>query len=150
MDRAALYRDIMISIRAVTADTVITNDRISREAGLGVVDAQLLHWLTLRSRLLTASELAAVAGLPTSTMTRVVDRLEAAGYLTREVDPQDRRRMLLRPSPAKMAEMQQRYRAIGEATQQLMDGFTNAELAVVLRFQQALLKVSKRVRPEQD
>src|SRR6202034_2308881 len=45
---------------------------------------------------LTAGELARATGLSTASITGVVDRLEEAGYVRRERDPRDRRRVVIR------------------------------------------------------
>jgi DNA-binding MarR family transcriptional regulator len=48
----------------------------------------------------TPAELAEVSGVSRAGMTSRLDRLVEAGLVTREVDPQDRRRVLIRPTPA--------------------------------------------------
>ena len=49
---------------------------------------------------MTAGELAERTGLTTGAVTGVVDRLEEAGFVRREDDPGDRRRVILRAVPA--------------------------------------------------
>ena len=44
---------------------------------------------------MTAGELARATGLTTASITGVVDRLEEAGFVTRERDPNDRRRVVV-------------------------------------------------------
>ncbi len=44
---------------------------------------------------MTAGELARATGLTTASITGVVDRLEEAGFVTRERDPHDRRRVVV-------------------------------------------------------
>jgi DNA-binding MarR family transcriptional regulator len=67
--------------------------------------AQLAEWarhaLTVQpSTESTPAELAEVSGVSRAGMTSRLDRLVAAGLVTREVDPQDRRRILIRPTDA--------------------------------------------------
>jgi MarR family transcriptional regulator, organic hydroperoxide resistance regulator len=50
-------------------------------------------------RVRTVGELAVSAGTKPTTLTSVLDRLSKRGYLTRELDPADRRSFLLRLTP---------------------------------------------------
>jgi DNA-binding MarR family transcriptional regulator len=52
-----------------------------------------------------AGQLAELLSLTTGATTGVVDRLEAAGFALRESDPADRRRVIIRPLPERMAEV---------------------------------------------
>ena len=47
----------------------------------------------------TTADLVEITGLPKSSVSRYVSRQMKAGYLTEVVDPQDRRRRFLRPTP---------------------------------------------------
>ena len=48
---------------------------------------------------LSPGELAVAAGMTTGGVTTAIDRLERAGFVTRERDPGDRRRVTVRPTP---------------------------------------------------
>ncbi len=48
----------------------------------------------------TQRELAALSHVEEQTMSRVLDRLERSGHVTRERDPRDRRRLAVRATPA--------------------------------------------------
>ncbi|HET6635747.1 MAG TPA: MarR family transcriptional regulator [Streptomyces sp.] len=48
---------------------------------------------------LPSGELAALAGLTTGATTRLIDRLERAGFARRAADPKDRRRVIVEPVP---------------------------------------------------
>ncbi len=58
---------------------------------------------------MTAGELAKVMGITTGAMTIAIDRLERAGFATRENDPVDRRKVIIKPKqlPAKLLTMQE-------------------------------------------
>ncbi|MFF0203365.1 MarR family transcriptional regulator [Streptomyces sp. NPDC005017] len=69
---------------------------IARSLGLNVTDATCLGFLieaSLAGRSLVAGDLAERARLTTGAVTGVINRLERAGYVRREPDPQDRRRV---------------------------------------------------------
>lgn len=61
--------------------------------------------LDAEPRALTAGELAAQSGLTTGAITGVVDRLEAKGWASRERDPSDRRRVIVRLLPGRQADI---------------------------------------------
>ena len=63
--------------------------------GINATDLNCLNILSFRGQM-TAGELARATGLTTASITGVVDRLEEAGYVTRERDPHDRRRVVVK------------------------------------------------------
>src|SRR5579863_10050526 len=63
--------------------------------GINSTDLNCLNILSFRGQM-TAGELARETGLTTASITGVVDRLEEAGFVRRERDPQDRRRVVVR------------------------------------------------------
>lgn len=58
---------------------------------------------------MTAGELAKATGLTTGAMTAAIDRLERAGFATREADVHDRRKVIICPTklPAKLLSMRE-------------------------------------------
>lgn len=68
----------------------------ARAVGLGATDLYALNILALRGAMIP-SELGRLAGLTTGPTTRLVDRLEEAGYVRRVSDPHDRRKVLVEP-----------------------------------------------------
>jgi DNA-binding MarR family transcriptional regulator len=56
---------------------------------------------------MTAGELAREMGITTGAMTAAIDRLERAGFATRENDPNDRRKVIIKPKklPLKLLAM---------------------------------------------
>jgi DNA-binding transcriptional ArsR family regulator len=63
--------------------------------GLNATDLNCLNILSFSGEM-TAGELAKQTGLSTASITGVADRLEEAGYVRRERDPKDRRRVVIR------------------------------------------------------
>ncbi|MGW1603852.1 MarR family winged helix-turn-helix transcriptional regulator [Streptomyces eurythermus] len=56
---------------------------------------------------LTSGELATRTGLTTGATTRLIDRLERAGYARRAADPADRRRVVVEPVPDALARIEE-------------------------------------------
>ena len=65
--------------------------------GINATDLNCLNILSFSGHL-TAGELAKATGLTTASITGVIDRLEEAGFVRRERDPHDRRRVVVRLS----------------------------------------------------
>lgn len=79
---------------------------------------------------LTAGGLAELTGLTTGAVTGVVDRLEKAGYVRRERDPGDRRRVTVHLVPAAMAAVMPLFAGMLADMRALHDDYTGDELAV--------------------
>lgn len=88
---------------------------------------------------LTGGALADASGMPTSTVTDIVDRLVKAGFVERVRDGHDRRKVNL-VLTARVGEIQERY-AASDLTGHVADvaaGFSDPELRIVLRWFRAL------------
>src|SRR5689334_16569925 len=88
----------------------------AKACDLGATDLYALNVLEL-SGPMTPGELGARTGLTTGPTTRLIDRLEAAGYVRRAPDPGDRRKVIVEPigKPAQLdAVMAPARQKIGE------------------------------------
>ena len=135
--RAELGERIAESMRDLIADAVLTNERIARGFGIHVVDFQTYGLILRAGRPMTPTEVATMTGLPTSTVTRVLNRLEAAGFILRSADPADRRSVLVTVVPGAIdAKMQgaNPYAGILEQLERHHATFTVAELETVARY----------------
>jgi DNA-binding MarR family transcriptional regulator len=74
------------------------------------------------------------SGLTTGAVTAVIDRLEAAGYVRREPDPADRRRVIVRPVPHRARQIGRLFEPLAAAMAELCDRYTDGELATILDF----------------
>lgn len=100
--------------------------------GLHVTDLRCLNLLA-RSGPLAAGELGQRLGLGTTgAVTRMVDRLERAGYVRREVDPGDRRRVIIYPLPERLATIAPHYQGMATAWTDLLAAYTDEQLALFL------------------
>ena len=125
------------AMRDVIANAVLTNERIARSYGIHVVDLQTLGLVLRAGRPVTPTEIATMTELPTSTVTRVINRLEAAGFVQRSADPSDRRSVIVTAIPGAI-EAKSRgndpYAQIIANLERYHAGFTEEELAVVARY----------------
>ena len=125
---------IQRALQQALVNAVMGNERIARELGLLVTDLQALHLLVLRPDVRTPTRLSQAAGLPTSTITRVLDRLEEAGYLRRTADGADRRRMRIELDSERVDAVVRRYAQYSEHLDSVNAEFSADELDVVARY----------------
>ena len=128
--RAAMKRQIV--------HAVLGNDRVAREHGLQVTDLQTLHLMVLRDDVRTPRQISATTGIPPSTVTKLLDRLEEAGYITRSPDPADRRRTVIALVPSAIEPLWALYGRTDDQFDELSRRFTSEELAVVVRYLDAV------------
>ena len=133
MDVERLRAEIGESLMRFIAGVVLHNQLVTARLGLGASDSQFMNLLGLHGPL-TPGRLAELTGLTTGTVTGVIDRLEQAGYVRRERDPGDRRRVLVTPVPEAMAGLAEHYRAHGERTAELLDRRDADQLRVISEF----------------
>ncbi|WP_431875090.1 MarR family winged helix-turn-helix transcriptional regulator [Amycolatopsis sacchari] len=95
---------------------VATSPRVAERVGLhGLAAAEAAglnpsEWYALSllavEGALTSGELSTRTGLTTGATTRLIDRLERAGYVRRAADPADRRKVVVEQVPEALAEIQ--------------------------------------------
>lgn len=113
--------------------TVLFHHGIAERLGLGPTDHKCLD-LLLQHDGLTGSRLAAMTGLTTGAVTGVLNRLERAGYVRREPDPDDGRRQRLRPVPERVAEIHAVFTSHGPDPAALLEGMDAGQVEAVLTY----------------
>ncbi|HEY3509999.1 MarR family transcriptional regulator [Kribbella sp. NPDC051137] len=95
--REELTGEIQQRMIRLIAEVVLVNHAISAKVGLGASDSQFMTLLQTYGPL-TPRQLTEHTGLTSGTVTGVIDRLEAHGFVTRQPDPADRRKVVVTPS----------------------------------------------------
>jgi DNA-binding MarR family transcriptional regulator len=132
-DRAALLAGVLREVRRMTAQSVLIGDAVSARFGLSSTDLECLD-LALLAGGVTAGEIARATGLTTGAITGVIDRLEAAGYVRRERDPADRRKVVVRALPAMTRRIAPVYESLQREMTRLWTRYNDAELTLILDF----------------
>jgi DNA-binding MarR family transcriptional regulator len=143
--KAEVTGRIVELLQLVIASSVMSNERIARSMGVNVVDLQALGFIARAGAPLTAGEISQQTELPTSTTTRVLDRLDKHGLIERSADPNDRRRVVVQVSAA-LADAgrggeRDPYAGILEGMRRVHERFTVDELEVVARYLDAVKDV---------
>jgi DNA-binding MarR family transcriptional regulator len=132
--RKQLGEQISLVMQEVIASAVLTNERIARSIGLNVVDFQTYGVLLRNGDPMTPGQVSQVTELPSSTTTRVLDRLESKGMVERQPDPSDRRKIWVHARPFDEGRVMAAYGEILRQMDEVHAGYTVAELQTVLRY----------------
>ncbi|GGR21605.1 MarR family winged helix-turn-helix transcriptional regulator [Streptomyces aurantiogriseus] len=131
--RAAALERLMTVGRQNSAVTVMFHSAIAAKQGLNATEGKTLDYLQ-RQGPLTAKDLAELTGLAPASVTGLVDRLEAKGFVRRVKHPTDKRRVLVEPNEAKLAELAGFFEDWTRDIVEVCAQFTTDELETVNRF----------------
>jgi DNA-binding MarR family transcriptional regulator len=132
-DRSAVLAAVLREVRRMTAQSVLISQAVSERFGLNSSDLECLD-LALLSGGATAGEFAKVTGLTTGAITGVIDRLERAGYVRREKDPNDRRKVIVRARTAMTRRIAPLYESLQREMTALWSRYSDDELRLILDF----------------
>ncbi|CAM5523013.1 hypothetical protein SXANM310S_00281 [Streptomyces xanthochromogenes] len=129
--RATLLHDLGAVSRRYMASYALFNQALADHLGLHPTDVQCLNLLGLEPGPVTTGRIAELTGLTTGSATRLVDRLEKAGYVTRRRDTEDRRKVLVEVVPGQMAEFGEVWGRLNGAWWELFDEYADDEIAFI-------------------
>ena len=133
MRRADRLAELNRVSRQYLASYVLFNQAVADRVGMHPTDVQCLNLLTIESEPLTSGQIAELTGLTSGSATRLVDRLERGGYVRRERDTHDRRRVLVHLVAEKVAEFGRMWAELSEGWDAIFDDYTEKELALLVR-----------------
>ena len=112
--------------------TVLFHSALAAELGLHPTDYKALGVLD-RLGPMSAGELGHHTGLAAASVTNLIDRLETRGFVRRQPDQHDRRRVLLQ---ADVSELKRNdfFASWQRSTARIWERYTDTELAVILDF----------------
>jgi DNA-binding MarR family transcriptional regulator len=108
-----------------------------RRLGVGPLDARALLYLAQREREgaeVRPRDLISSLRVTSAAITKLVDRLVAAGRVERRPDPTDRRAVVLAVSASTRSQLAEVYGHIHGPLIAVLDEFTDVELGVLVRF----------------
>ena len=142
--RADLLAELQQAAQTSTTDGILFHQVIADRVGLHVTDLRCLNVLA-QAGPLTAGELGQRLGLATTgAVTRMVDRLERAGYVRREVDPDDRRRVIIHSLPDRQAVIASLYQGIATGWDELLATYSDEQLRQFLDLFDRMHQMSQR------
>jgi DNA-binding MarR family transcriptional regulator len=132
-ERPGLLDDLLQAGRRLSLATIMFHQAVADRLGLHPTDHKCIDLLSSAGAL-TAGELADATGLTTGAITGVIDRLESAGFLRREGDPNDRRRVILRLVPKRYRDIARLFEPFAAAYAELGARYSEPELALIVDF----------------
>src|SRR5215216_7213298 len=117
---------------------------IAEQVGLGPTDEKTLFLLRGLGPL-TAGEIAQHTGLTTASVTNLIDRLERKGFVQRVRDASDRRRVIVQPNDARLAELDQVFSQAVGTFDSVLDSYDDTQLATIADFLDRATEYSRNV-----
>ncbi|WP_232834919.1 MarR family winged helix-turn-helix transcriptional regulator [Pleomorphovibrio marinus] len=140
---AGLEQTISSLSREFSTLTILLHQAIAQKAGLTGTDHKYVD-LLMQHGPMTAGKLSALSGLTTGAVTGLIDRLEKSNLVTRERDPQDRRKVLV------VLNQEVAFQKIGPAFQAMQSSlekfyqkFEQEELLAVKKYLEAVNAFTK-------
>jgi DNA-binding MarR family transcriptional regulator len=136
-DTPAVLFALQEAARDYAGQSVMFHQAIADALGVNVTDLKCLD-LARGAGEITPGKLAELTGLTSGTVTAVLDRLERAGYVRRERDTKDRRKVLVKPVQERLfSTLIPIFDALGQAIgREFGARYSTAELELILDFVQ--------------
>src|SRR5258708_3279424 len=138
MSRRQMNRDELVAalnraLRDASGQGVLYSQAVAERLGIGSTDLECLDIIVMRGPL-SAGELASASGLTTGAITGVIDRLDRAGFVRREHDEADRRKVLVRALPAVERRVMPLFRPMEQAALSALSDYDERDLGLLLEF----------------
>ena len=133
VSRQELIAAVLRAVRRESAQAALFSQAVAERMGLAGTDVECLEMLGEEGRA-TVGRLAELTGLTTGSATRMVDRLEQAGYVKRVPDPTDRRRVLVEPAPGLGSKFGAIHAPIAKAQIEVIERYDDDQLRLLIDF----------------
>lgn len=128
-----LQENFTLRMRSLGTRTVLYQQHVA--ASLGLYNNDFISVDILREKgPITAGELSKLTGLATGSVTTLIDRLEKNGFVRRENDPNDRRKVIIVPLYENKEEVSSTYLTLHTAMVNLASTYTEEELELITGF----------------
>jgi len=127
------YRVQTLQLRQILGLTADADREVQARLEVGHSDLEAMNHLMVDGPL-GPTEIGRRLHMSSAAATVLVDRLEAAGHVTRQADPADRRRQLVVPTPEAAARAWEAVAPLIDGIDAVLDTLTPDEQAVVARY----------------
>jgi DNA-binding MarR family transcriptional regulator len=132
--RAQLAMAFAAAVRKTGSLMHLMSQAAADRIGINATDLNCLNILSFSGQM-TAGELARATGLTTASITGVVDRLEQAGFVHRERDAKDRRRVVIHLNAQRaLSTVAPVFGPLMGAWQRIADRYSDDELQLIVEF----------------
>jgi DNA-binding MarR family transcriptional regulator len=132
-NRAQLVNSLAMEVRKFIAGAILFNEKVAASVGMNSTDLQFINLLQLEVAR-TPGDLARWSGLTTGGVTVALDRLERAGFIKRQPNPDDRRSTIIKVVETRLRPFLAIYQTKGDLLMGAMETYTDRELALILDF----------------
>ena len=133
-ERAQLAAAFGAAIRRTGSVMQLMGQAAADRIGINATDLNCLNILSFSGQM-TAGELARATGLTTASITGVTDRLEEAGFVRRERDARDRRRVVIHlVLDRALSDVAPVFLPMVQAWQEMAARYTDDELRLIVDF----------------
>ena len=134
-ERQRMEGEFLLALRRNGSIMQLLGQVSAERIGINATDLNCLNIVAVTGPM-TAGELARATGLTTASITGVLDRLEEGGFVRRERDPKDRRRVIvtLNPGPG-LREIGPTFGPLVKAWRDAAASYSDEELRLLLDFQ---------------
>jgi DNA-binding MarR family transcriptional regulator len=140
-ERRQLTAEFILAMRRTTAITQLLSQAAADRIGINATDLNCLNIVALTPAM-TAGELARATGLTTASITGVLDRLEDSGFVRRERDARDRRKVIIQLDLTRgLREVAPVFAPLVTAMRSAAAHYTDDDLRLILRFQLELEQI---------
>jgi DNA-binding MarR family transcriptional regulator len=133
MDKRQGIDEVVRALRRVNFQGSIFGQSVAIRLGLSESDIDALE-LLIDTGAATAGKISEAMGLTTGAVTRVIDRLEQAGYVRRTADPADRRRVVIEVVPERVATVESLLDSLEHAAAADAQRYSSEQLATINDF----------------
>lgn len=140
--RQKLVEAALLAGRESSTAGVLMHTAIAGQVGLSSTDEKTLDIL-LRLGPLTAGQLADHTGLATASVTSLIDRLEAKGFVERVRDTKDRRRVIVHAKAERLADFGPYFESFLKQLTELLEGYSDEHLGVITDFLSRVAELSR-------
>jgi DNA-binding MarR family transcriptional regulator len=124
--------DLLVEARGLSAEFDKLSQAVAERAGLSTTELLAMDLIS-RGEPVSAGFLARELRLTTGAVTGLIDRLERAGFAKRVADPNDRRRVIVRPT-AKERRIGAFYRPLDLKLRRTIEGYSSQDVATLTDF----------------
>jgi DNA-binding MarR family transcriptional regulator len=142
-NKDARVRELMMAVRKLTRSSLMLQYAVAEKMNLNATDAECIDFL-MEMGPSTAGDLAKMTRLTTGAITNVIDRLEKAGFVKRESDPQDRRKVIIRFIPKKHEKTKRYYDAMAADVYALFSTYNETKLKSLLQHSDSLTEIFQK------
>ena len=133
VSRDELVAAVLRATRKESSQAALFSQAVAERLGLAGTDVECLELLGDEGRL-TVGRLAELTGLTTGSATRMIDRLEQAGFVRRIPDPTDRRRVLVEPVAGLEVKMGALHASIAHAQREIIELYDDDQLGLLVDY----------------